>query len=136
MRWFLKNLTPHPITIGGVTLPVDGPAPRLSVSRQPLGEVAGVPIVRATMGDVVGLPAEQRAVILIVSAMVAEAAPDRWDLAYPGEAIRDSDGRVIGAVGLCAGPGLASRPLSPCASCGAVGGMLDGAGCTVRGCSY
>ena len=31
----------------------------------------------------------------------------RSDLAYPGEAIRDPEGKIIGAKGLCAGPGLA-----------------------------
>lgn len=31
----------------------------------------------------------------------------RTDLAYPGEAIRDRDGKIVGCRGLCAGPGLA-----------------------------
>lgn len=108
----LRNLTPHPLNLhdasGGVTnLPIDGPAPRLSVSRVPLGTLAGLPIVRSSMGAVEGLPDSVPGVVLIVSAMVAEACPDRTDLAYPGEAVRDASGRVIGAMGLCAGAGLA-----------------------------
>jgi len=49
--------------------------------------------------------------ILIVSALVAEhpSVACRTDLAYPGEAIRDEAGKVIGANGLCAGPGLAAK---------------------------
>ena len=35
--------------------------------------------------------------------------PSGEALACPGEAIRETSGRVIGAAGLCAGPGLAAR---------------------------
>jgi hypothetical protein len=110
----LRNRTPHPLSLHGadgtvLSLPVDGPAPRLGVERQALGLIAGLPIVRSTMGAVGGLPEEREDIIVIVSALVAEACPERGDLAYPGEAIRDEAGRIIGARGLCAGPGLARR---------------------------
>ena len=114
------NLTPHPITIvqgeQSTVYPVDGPAPRLAVEREPLGQVGGVSIVRSTMGDPTGLPDPQEGVILIVSALVAEhpSVANRTDLAYPGEAIRDSDGKIVGAKGLCAGPGLARELWSDC----------------------
>lgn len=107
----LKNFTPHPIALHGpegiVNLPVAGPAPRLDVFRVSLGTMAGLPLVRSTMGNVQGLPAQEAGVVLVVSALVAEAASKRTDLAYPGEAIRDAEGRIVGARGLCAGPGLA-----------------------------
>ena len=107
----LRNLTPHPLGLHGpegiLNLPVAGAAPRLDVSRVALGTLAGLPLVRSTMGKVQGLPAQEPGVVLVVSALVAEAAPERTDLAYPGEALRDEAGRVIGARGLCAGPGLA-----------------------------
>lgn len=107
----LKNYTPHTLTLHGETwithLPVAGPAPRLAVSRQQLGTLAGLPLVRSTMGAPEGLPEPVAGVVLVVSALVAEAAPEREDLAYPGEAIRDAEGRIVGARGLCAGPGLA-----------------------------
>jgi len=66
-------------------------------------------IVRSTMGEPTGLPERQEGVILIVSALVAEhpSLAHRTDLASPGEAIRDADGKIVGAKGLCAGPGLA-----------------------------
>lgn len=112
----IKNLTPHPITIetsggfaGTVTLQTDGTAPRLTVSREPLSDIGGIPIVRSTMGAPEGLPEQTEGVLLIVSALVAEhpSVRHRVDLAYPGEAVRDDEGRIIGCRGLCAGPGLA-----------------------------
>lgn len=107
----LRNYTPHPLALHGpegiLNLPVAGPAPRLAVSRQDLGTLAGLPLVRSSMGKVEGLPEPVAGVVLVVSALVAEAAPERTDLVYPGEAIRDGAGRVVGARGLCAGPGLA-----------------------------
>lgn len=107
----LKNFTPHPLALHGpegiMNLPVSGSAPRLDVARVSLGTLAGLPLVRSAMGNVQGLPAQEPGVVLVVSALVAEAAPERTDLAYPGEAIRDGAGRVVGARGLCAGPGLA-----------------------------
>ena len=126
------NLTPHPLTIvsdgRSIECPVDGPAPRLAVERELLGRLpvdytgvnhfeggemdcmADVHIVRSAMGEPTGLPEPQKGVILIVSAMVAEhpSVATRPDLAYPGEAIRDESGKIIGARGLCAGPGLAA----------------------------
>ena len=127
----LVNLTPHEITIHGpdgcITLPVAGPAPRLGVERVNLGVVPcdysgysslrdsymecmmDIPIVRSMMGEPTGLPDPQEGVIFVVSALVAEHPflANRTDLAYPGEAIRDTDGKIVGAQGLCAGPGLA-----------------------------
>ena len=108
----LRNLTPHELVLIGIDgaerrLAVDGPAPRLAVTRSPLGEMEGLPLVVSTLGEVEGLPPPEAGVVLVVSAMVAEARPGREDLAYPGEAIRNAAGRVVGAHGLCAGPGLA-----------------------------
>ncbi len=113
----LKNYTPHPITLlvgkgllaEGITFQPAGPAPRLEPSREPLGEILGIPVVRTTLGKPVGLPTPEEGVVFVVSALVAEACPERTDLAYPGEAVRDSDGVIIGARGLCAGPGLAQK---------------------------
>lgn len=106
----IRNLTPHAVTLQGVdgksiTLPPDGPAPRLSVTRTPLQSVTvdGVelPVCRPTLGQTVGLPDPEAGVILLVSALVAEANPHRSDLASPGELIRDAAGIIVGARGLC-----------------------------------
>ena len=106
----LINLTPHPLSLLAadgtvVSLPVGGPAPRLKANRAPLGEIEGLPLVRTSLGAVEGLPAPVEGTILIVSALVAEACPDRADLVSPGEAVRDADGKIVGARGLCAGAG-------------------------------
>ena len=114
MQW--KNLTPHTIHIhdkeGSIlTMQPHGPAARLAVEREDLGDFpgAGIPFVRSTMGLPTGLPPHEPGAIIIVSALVAEACPSRTDLAYPGEAIRDESGRIVGSKGLCAGKGLAAE---------------------------
>ena len=108
-----KNYTPHPLSIhtgdGVLELMPDGPAPRLTVKRIDLKELFGVPLVRSVMGLPENMPPKTAGIVYIVSALVAEACPDRDDLVYPGEAIRDKNGRIVGARGLCAGPGLASN---------------------------
>lgn len=37
----------------------------------------------------------------MVSRLVAEAVPNRRDVYAPGEAVRDTEGRIVGARGLC-----------------------------------
>lgn len=116
-----RNATPHKLTISAMhgnmmILEIDIPAPRLTVYKEYLPAITTqhydmmeISIVRSTMGSPVGLPDEEKGVILIVSALVAEhpSLATRTDLAYPGEAIRDTEGKIIAANGLCAGPGLA-----------------------------
>ena len=104
----LLNLTPHPLTLvgenGTLEVPPSGQVARLAVTRTALApvEVDGVtlPVSRSTLGDIVGLPAPEPGVLLVVSALVAEAA-GRADVMSPGELIRDTTGAVIGARGLC-----------------------------------
>lgn len=112
----IKNLTPHALKLERADgsfqqLPVDGPAPRLVPSREPLGSLNGLRLVRTSLGEPVGLPEPKEDTLLVVSALVAEhpSLASRADLAYPGEAIRDADGKIVGARGLCAGPGLAAK---------------------------
>jgi hypothetical protein len=115
--------------IEAIKLDPVSPTPRLSVSREDLGVVEWedtaescdddgqilpvryvglpIPVVRATMEPPIDLPDRREGVILIVSALIAEACPDRDDLLYPGAAVRDAEGRVVGCDGLCAGPGYA-----------------------------
>jgi len=106
-----KNYTPHVINIhtgsGIMTLEPAGPAPRLTVEREYVGHFMAIPMVRSKMGDPDGLPAPADGVYLIVSALVAEhpSLSNRGDPLYPGEAVRDDAGRVIGCKGLCVGPG-------------------------------
>ena len=60
------------------------------------GEIDGVPLAVVAYGEVTGLPDPAPGVVVVVSAMVRAACPDRADLASPGEPVRDEAGRVIG----------------------------------------
>lgn len=114
----IRNLTPHPVTIGEVTIPPSGtiarateestPAEPLRVLRQETGPDAHPAIlemvtVRTTTTrhtGLVDLPDPHPGVYLIVSLVTAQVARDlgRWtgDLLTPGQQVRDGAGRVIG----------------------------------------
>lgn len=53
-------------------------------------------VISAVTPSVVGLPARQQDVLLIVSRMVAAALPQRRDLVFPYDVMRDSEGHPIG----------------------------------------
>lgn len=57
-------------------------------------------VTRQTFGPVAGLPSPIEGTRYIVSRIVAEACPERADLLFPGPAIRDGQGRVVGCDGL------------------------------------
>lgn len=106
----LVNLTPHAINLHGnddnvITIQPCGEVARLSVTRETRSPVvaAGVtlPVCRPTLGEIKGLPDPRDGVLYVVSALVAEAAK-RQDVMSPGELIRDADGVIVGANGLCA----------------------------------
>lgn len=105
----IKNLTPHTITVLGLSTSVwsqvavlepSGEVARVSVTRELAGEISGMPVYRSTYGTVVGLPDEVVGVALIVSAMVRLAVPHRRDVYSPGELIRGADGQPVGCRGL------------------------------------
>lgn len=103
----IKNLTPHRITVLGLTgespvveLPPSGSVARVSVTREIVGEVAGLPITRSQFGAVIGLPAPAEGVALVVSALVRLACAGRADVYSPGELVRDASGQPIGCRGL------------------------------------
>ena len=101
------NLTPHPINIhygGGVlNLAQSGTVPRLEEHKTELAPLDGVPLCTIKMGVPQGLPAPQEGVYLVVSALVANhpSVSNRNDLLYPGPAVRDENGRIVGCRGLC-----------------------------------
>lgn len=104
------NLTPHAVTLHGadgqsVTLPPSGQVARLAVAREAMAPVVvdGVTLAvsRPTLGAVTGLPDAQPGVLLLVSALVADAVR-RADVVSPGELVRDAAGVIVGAKGLCA----------------------------------
>jgi hypothetical protein len=124
----LRNFTPHVLNIilprgEVIDLPSEGVARVAEVrsARASLvlhtGEV--VPVTSPTYGEVTGLPAPVAGVVLIVSALVRAALPDRADLASPGPLLRDASGQPTGCQGLSMAPAVAT----PTAAAAAVGKM-------------
>jgi hypothetical protein len=111
-----RNATPHSLSIieddGNIVfMPKDFPAPRLAVTRQEFPRfkgLEGVRVMHSTMGEPEGMPPIEQGVLWIVSALVAnhEINIFRSDLVYPGEAQRDAQGNITGAVGVCPGLGI------------------------------
>lgn len=100
----LVNLTPHDITIvtdtGTLSVLRDGTVARVSVTRELVSFVDGVPVYRSVCGPVVGLPGPAEGVAFVVSAMVRLAVPHRKDVFSPGELVRGVDGQPVGCRGL------------------------------------
>lgn len=103
------NLTPHVLNIhtedGSVlVVPPDGRLARAGVKTERLPPIQvgqyTMSAARKTLGEVQGLPEPERDVIYIVSYQAAQAVPDREDVFFPGEAVRDAAGNVVGCVGL------------------------------------
>jgi hypothetical protein len=104
------NLTPHPLTIertdGTIAaIAATGQVARLAVTREvrpvvktTAGEFA---VFAPQLGEIEGLPDPQAGKIYVVSALVADAAK-RPDVFSPGELVRDGEGKIVGARGLCA----------------------------------
>jgi hypothetical protein len=106
----IVNLTPHPLTIERTdgttaTIPATGQVARLAVTREDRPAVkttSGRFAVSAPkLGEIEGLPDPVTGKVYVVSAIVADAAK-RPDVYSPGELLRDGDGRIVGARGLCA----------------------------------
>jgi hypothetical protein len=101
----LINLTPHEITIvredNKIVLPPSGTIARVATTRRVVAtiEVHGmtIPVHRVEFGQVENLPEPQPGTWYIVSAIVAQAAPGRDDLVIPDDAVRDEQGRIVGA---------------------------------------
>ncbi len=103
----LLNLTPHTVSLFDATgenllvsIEPTAPAARCSVNNVQVGAANGVPLFASTYGEVIDLPEPREDTIYVVSLIVRQAMPARTDLASPGELIRDTDGKPIGAKGL------------------------------------
>ncbi len=89
------NLTPHNVTINGDTIPSTGIA-RCEEVTLFSDSIQGISIDAKQYGGTVGLPERDPETILIVSHIVAQQNPDRDDLVWPGDLVRDEQGRVTG----------------------------------------
>lgn len=96
----ISNLTPHTVTINGVTIEPEGTPARLKTTRERTGDICGIPIFKTELGAVENLPEKATSTILIVSRMVKDACPGRDDLFSPSGLIRDEGGNIIGCEGL------------------------------------
>ena len=95
------NLTPHAITVvGHGEIPASGLVPRVAMQTRPVGLIGGLPTSKTEYGKVEGLPSGIEGVYFIVSQMLKSACPDRVDLLYPAELIRDESGNIIGCKSL------------------------------------
>lgn len=97
------NLTPHEvnlISITTTTIPPTAPPARVSTTTTFTRMLGVARITETVFGEVENLPAPQDGVIYIVSRIVRAACPDRNDLFYPNELVRDENGRIIGCQSL------------------------------------
>ena len=112
------NLTPHDVNLvkeeNGKIREVMafrhiGKIARCSQTTEKIGDVVvdvgllthvPVTITKNTYGEIVDLPEPGNDCIYIVSALVANAAIDRYDLVVPNELVRDEKGRIIGCKSL------------------------------------
>lgn len=105
----LRNLTPHEVVVlvgdDECIIAPDpaGPARAAEVETDAgwvfvrSGDVGpSVEVTERSFGDVTGLPAPEEGVWLIVSSVVAAAAPARRDLLTPAGLVRSDTGAVIG----------------------------------------
>ena len=97
------NLTPHTLNIHTpekvIDLAPSGEVARVAASSVEVAPIGGIPTVITEFGEVTGLPDPQEGVFLIVSGMVASAAP-REDVLSPGEHVRDEENKIVGCKGL------------------------------------
>ena len=100
------NLTPHAIHFmdkEGSVLTTIQPSGTVARAKQTCVQVgimsvgeANIPINQSSYGEVEGLPAPEDGTVYIVSALTAQAVPDRNDVFITDDAVRDAEGRIIG----------------------------------------
>ncbi len=102
------NLTPHEInlfetsttTSPTTTIQPTSPPARVSTTTTFTRMLGVARITKTVFGEVQNLPEPQEGVIYIVSRIVRTACPNRNDLFYPNELVRDGKGNIIGCQSL------------------------------------
>lgn len=113
------NMTPHAISLYSITdceevvkgtykslvlkegatpiavYPSQGVA-RATSSRELLYTINNIPVFKTVYGEPEGLPEPVGNTYIIVSALTAQAAPERHDLLIVDGAVRDSEGKIVG----------------------------------------
>lgn len=96
------NLTPHAINFLDSnnhpvpTVEPSGTIARAKQTRTLCGTIAGIPVNQCAYGTVQGLPEPAKETIYIVSAITAQACPEREDVYIVDDSVRGDDGRIIG----------------------------------------
>ena len=104
----IVNLTPHALNLmpegpngPTTTIPPSGQVARCAVDRMQVDTVTvdgvSVPVNKTQFGTVSDLPDTRLNTIYVVSALVAQAVPERQDVFIVDDAVRDDQGRIIGA---------------------------------------
>jgi len=104
----IVNLTPHALNLmpAGptgpvVTIPPSGQVARCFTTRVQVDTITvngiSVPVNQTRFWEVFDLPDPQPDTIYIVSAVGARAVPNRRDVFIVDDAVRDEQGRIIGA---------------------------------------
>jgi len=104
----IVNLTPHELNLmpegpdgPTITIPPSGIVARCFTTRERVDTITvngiSVPVNQTRFWEVFDLPEPQPDTIYIVSALVAQAAPDRPDVFIVDDTVRDDQGRIIGA---------------------------------------
>ena len=115
----LVNLTPHTITVyppkdwvllgtddSPIVVAPSGIVARCAEKRMIVDAIIteqgsfDIPVFFAQFGDVQNLPEPEPETAYIVSMRLAQAVPERTDVFFPGEAVRDDKGNIIGCIGL------------------------------------
>lgn len=98
----IVNCTPHALsfmdtnnTILRVVEP-SGMVARAAQSREQVSTIDGIPVNRTSFGQVENLPDPKEDTIYVVSALTAQACPERADVFITDDAVRDEAGRIIG----------------------------------------
>ena len=98
----MVNLTPHVINVLNEdntllkAIEPSGVVARCSTCREEAGKIDGIPVNRTSFGVVSGLPGPEPGTYYIVSALTAQAVPNRADVLVTDDAVRDQEGRIIG----------------------------------------
>lgn len=96
------NLTPHDVVL---LLPYaeprvikrSGSIARVSVTQDTFDFIEDIPIKKQHYSAVIGLPEPVEGTGYIVSSLAAQACPDRKDLYFPIDLVRDTNGNVVGS---------------------------------------
>lgn len=100
----IVNLTQHVINVRRkdgetVSFTPSGMVARVAATATEVGSVEGIALRKTVFGAVENLPEPEADTILIVSALVRGAVPERTDVVSPGVLLRGEDGQPTGCDG-------------------------------------